>query len=285
VYLSPMDLDLRVQIDQKCRGPVEGAVAFETGATAEDVANPSLLVYEHRANQGALSWFFEDLILGRAFPLTLAMRNVHEIDAVLAAALFLRRDLALHPSMPGLVASCDLLHRHGLAVMGHLESDLGRFLRLVRAYLTEGLNAQEAGTRLVTVVDWFQDFVLTGRLPHLGRPWPIVHVLDKGSNGFVVAELATGTSLRECWVELYRQGFLRGVLIATQANQRRGVLASKKSKYLDLDLGKASVILNEMERAMGLDASWQLEGDLWLHGPKAGTAIRLEHLLEIFLRV
>lgn len=279
-----MDIELRVILDPTFRGPVEGAVAFETGATVEDLRNPDLLVYEHIGPIGALTRFYEDLILGRAMPLHMAIQGAKDIDTILAAALFLKRDLAIHPSMPGLVASCDLVHRYGATVLGHLESDLGRFLRLLRAYLPPNLGKEDTGARLVTAVEWVQDFVLNNRLPHLGRPWPDVRVLDRGTNGFVLAE--TVGFLDEGWVELYRQGFLRGVLVTPQDGQeRRTVLVSRKSPYLPFDLGKASAILNDMERAMGEVPGWKTEGDLWLRGPAGGTLILLADLLKVLCLV
>ncbi len=275
-----MHLELRVLLDPAFRGPVEGAVAFETGATAEELSNPELLVYEHVGSQGALTRFFEDLILGRAMPLTMATQRVNDIDTILAVALFLKRELAIHPSVPGLVASCDLVHRHGLTMLGHLESDLGRLLRLLRGYFPPNLGKREAGERLIAAVEWVREYLLNGRLPHLGKPWPPVSVVDRGTNGFVLAE--TAGSLIEGWVELYRQGFLRGVLVSPQDGEsRRRVLISRKSIYLSFDFTRASAILNEMEQAMGELPGWRTEGDLWLWGPEGGTLILLEHLVKI----
>jgi hypothetical protein len=122
--------------------------------------------------------------------------------------------------------------------------------------------------------------MLNGRLPHLGKPWPDVSVVDRGTNGFVLAE--TPGALVEGWVELYRQGFLRGVLVGPRDEEsRRKVLISRKSAFLSFDFTKASAILNEMERAMGELPGWRTEGQLWLWGPEDGTLILLEHLVKV----
>ncbi len=285
-----MELEFRVLVNPTYAGPVEGAVAFETGATIADVADPEKLTYEHHGPEfsprapGALTRFYEDLILGHPMPLTFVTRRVNDIDTVMAAALFMRRDIAIHPSAPSLVATIDLVHRHGLTCLGHVERDLGRFLRLLRAYLPPSLGKEEAGTRLATAIDWITEYVKTGNLPHLGSPWPDVRVLDRGTDGFVLAE--SHGPLLDGWVELYRQGFLRGLLVGPMNEEgKRRVIISKKSDYLRFDLTKAADILNGMESAMGELPGWRIEGPLWLFGPEEGTGILLRHLLDVLVRV
>jgi hypothetical protein len=283
-----MELQFRALIDPSFSGPVPDAVAFETGATIADLSDPGKLCYEHHGPEfsplspGALTRFYEDLILGRPMPLDFAIRKVSDIDTVMAAALFLKRDLAIHPSAPGMVAGIDLVHRHGIACVGHLEGSLGLFLGLLRGYLPDRQGKQEAAEKLVKMVEWIHAYMLAGELPHLGMSWPEVHVLDHGTAGFVLAE--TRGDLMAGWVELYRQGFLRGLLIGPDVAGRRKVVASRKSAYVAFDLGKAAFILNGLEQAMGELPDWTVEGG-WLRSPGDGTLILVSHILEVLLRV
>jgi hypothetical protein len=290
VYLCPMRLDFQLIVDPTFQGPVPNAVAFETGASIAQLLESETPVYEHHGPEfgpiapGALTRFFEDLLLGRPMPLTFAVRQIGDVDTVMAAALFMRRDLVTHPKAPGMVAGIDLVHRYGLTCLGHLDSDLGRFLGFLRGYLAKTLGKKETGTRLAQAIDWISGYMHNGTLPHSGVGWPSVRVVDRGTNGFVLAE--TDGSLLEGWVELYREGFLQGVLVGpVNGESRRKVVASKKSLFIPLDLGKAASILNEMERAMGELPEWRVEGALWLHGSDDGTLILLRHLMEVLLRV
>lgn len=284
----PPELEFHVHIDPALKGPVEGAIAFETGSLIADLADPAKLVYEHHGPEfsplapGALTRFYEDLILGRPMPLDFAVRQVGDIDTVMAAALFLKRDLAILPSAPGTVAAMDLVHRHGLTCLGHLESGLGRFLGLLRACLPRRLGKRESAERLVQMVEWIHAYMMTGETPHLGPGWPEVRVLDRGTGGFVLAE--TGGDLLAGWVELYRQGFLRGLLVSPAGQGRNRAVASKKSAYAALDLNKAAYILNGLEQSMGELPEWRAEG-LWLHGPTEGTLILVGHILDVLTRV
>lgn len=284
----PSELEFRAHIDPALKGPVEGAVAFETGATIADLSNPAKLVYEHHGPEfgplapGALTRFYEDLILGRPMPLDFAVRVVSDIDTVMAAALFLKRDLAILPSAPGTVAAIDLVHRHGLTCLGHLESGLGRFLGLLRAYMPNRMGKKEQAEKLVRMVEWIHAYMTTGEMPHLGLNWPEVRVLDRGTGGFVLAE--TQGDLLAGWVQLYRQGFLRGLLVSPAGQGRNKAAASKKSDYVALDLNKAAYLLNGLEQAMGELPEWKVEG-LWLRGPSEGTLILVSHLLDVLVRV
>ena len=285
-----MELEFRALIDPAFHGPVAGAVAFETEATAADLSDPNHTVYEHHGpdfssfSPGALTRFYEDLILGRAMPLNFAVQSISDIDMVMAAALFLKRDLAIQPCAPGMVAAIDLVHRHGPTCLGHLESDLGRFLCLLRAYMPNRQGKQEQAEKLVRMVDWIHAFMTTGEMPHLGMHWPVVKVLDRGSTGFVLAE-TDGNDLIAGWVELYRQGFLRGLLVGKDQDGLRRMKASKKSPYVSFDLDKAAHLLNGLEQAMGELPQWRVEGGLWLLSPPLGTRALVSHVLEVLLRV
>ncbi len=254
----------------------------------KQLMDPAALGYEHHGPEfsplspGALTRFYEDLILGRPMPLDFAIRAVSDIDTVMAAALFLKRDLAILPSCHATVAAIDLAHRHGLPALGHLEGGLGRFLGLLRAYLPHRASKREQGEKLAQMVEWLAAYLTTGELPHLGPIWPEIRVLDKGTAGFVLAE--TGGDLYGGWVELYRQGFLRGLLVGPAAEGRNRAVASKKSAYVTMDLNAAAEILNNLEAAMGEPPEWKSDG-LWLHGPDAGTLILVSHILGVLCRV
>jgi hypothetical protein len=286
--MEAVELSFQVSIDPHLPPVVEGAVSFETGASRAQVSDPKLFAYEHHGegfgpnDPGALTRFFEDLILGTPFPLVFATHRVGGLDTILATALFLHRDLATHPGMPGLVAAADLVHRRGHPFLGHVEPDLARFFQGLEGYFTGSFSKKELGEKLTLAVQWVREYVLEGRLPDIGpRPQPI-RVLDVGTNGFVLA--ATDRPSIEAWVDLYRQGFLRGVLVGPDEGDFRQVVASHKSERVTFDLGKALLHLNELEVLSGGDAEWSLDG-LYLFGPPIGTTILVGHLLEVLLRV
>jgi len=281
-----VELELTVKIEANLPAVVPDAVSFETGATREEIASAETPVYEHHGKQfstldpGALPYFFEDLIMGRAFPLTFATRAVHDVDTLVAIALFLHRDLATHPAMPGFVYVVDFVHRGGLPALAHIEQDLARFLCFLRASFPEkGTVPQD---KLTAGITWVREYIANGQIPHLGAPPEGVRVVDIGSNGFVVAQ--TSGSLFDGWVDLYRQGFLRGVLINTGEGDRRFVLGARKSVYVGFDLVMAAHLLNQMEVAMGELPEWESDG-LWLKAPPQGTLILMKHLLEVLTRV
>lgn len=286
--MQAAELSFQVLIDPHLPPVVEGAVSFETGASRAQASDPKLFVYEHHGegfrpeDRGALTSFFEDLILGTPFPLVFATHRIGGLDTILAASLFLHRDLAIHPGMPGLVAAADLVHRRGHPYLGHVEPDLARFFQGLEGYFTGNFSKKELGERLTSAVQWVREYVIEGRLPDLGpRPQP-VRVLEVGTNGFVLA-LAERPSV-EAWVGLYRQGFLRGILIGPEDGDFRQVVASRKSERVEFDLGRALVHLNELETLSGGASEWRLDG-LYLFGPPVGTTILVSHLLEVLLRV
>lgn len=281
-------IEFNAKIDPDLPSVVPDAVSFETGATRSQAGDPALFVYEHhgqefgKADPGALTSFFEDLILGRPLPLTFATHRIRDIDTIFAMALFFDRSLAIHPAMPGIVAAVDLVHRRGTPMLGHIDADLGRFFRVLRSYFPEdGLPKRELGERVTKVIGWIADF-LDGRPPSLGAPWPSVRIIDVGTNGFVLAE--TPGSLPSGWIELYRRGFLRGLLVGPDRDSRRAVLAAKKSAFVDFDLTKAASIFNEAEQASGELPGWRADR-LWLWGPDEGTLLRVSEMLEVLQRV
>ena len=100
-----MDLKLEVVIDPDLPTAPEGAVLFDA-----DPSESGPLVYGSHS-KSPLSTFYEDLVAGVPMPLTFAMRRVAGAYSVVAAALFLGRDLAVLPTTPSLVYSIDLSYR------------------------------------------------------------------------------------------------------------------------------------------------------------------------------
>jgi hypothetical protein len=283
-----VSLEFKVVIEPKTAPVLPNTLTYETGATRSQAADPDLYAYEHhgdgfgQADPGALTSFFEDLILGRSMPLVFATRAIRDVDTLFAMALFLHRELAIHPAMSGIVAQVDLVHRRGLPMLGHLDRDFARFLRLLRAYFPEGLSQTNMGHRLTMAMGWIREYVLEGKLPALGKPFADAHVLDRGTDGFVVA--TTTGDLLEGWVTLFSHGHLRGILVGADVEGRRKVLCARKSHFRTFDLDMAARLFNEMEAAIGEDASWKASGD-WLWGPPRGTVLQLPHMLEILIRV
>lgn len=283
-----MKVELRVRVEEGLPPIVPDAVSFETGASLAQASDPDLFVYEHHGSEfgpafpGALTSYFEDLLLGRPFPLTFATPCLADVDTITAIALHLNRDLAVHPMTPAFVSTVDLVHRRGAPALAHIEPDLARFLCFVRTFLEAGLTQREIGDRLGTAIGWIREYLEEGRLPHLAPTLSSTRVVDTGTNGFVVAE--TTGPLVDSWVDLFRQGFLRGVLFSAAENDRRKVLAARKSHYLAFDLSLAVHLLNQMETAMGELPEWETDG-FWLRGPADGTLLLVSHVIEVLLRV
>lgn len=275
-------MDLQVLVNPDTKGVVEDAISFETGLTRKQAADSDLYVYEHHGAEftaidpGALSMFFEDVILGRPMPQKFVTRSLN-IDTMFALALFIHRDLATHPSMPGLIASVDLAHRRGFQGFGHVDPDLCQLLLLIGMMLPKNASKQEEGKAMRTVIAWVYEYITEGVVPNAGPTPPKVQILDTGTNGFVLGE--TEGPLLLAWIEMFRQGHLRGVLVGPEHNARRAVIASRKSVFVDFNLSKAASILNEAEG----DAGWKAD-ELWLQSPEGGTIIPLSGMMEVFLR-
>lgn len=230
----------------------------------------------------SLTRFFEDLIVGTPFSTVFATPEIRDVDTLFAIALFLKRDLAMHPRMPGLVYDVDLVHRLGFAGQAHVDRDLARFLEFLRRYLHGAGSEAQLGERVRTAVDWIHTYVHIGALPSLPSEPPPPRVLDVGTGGFVIGKSETGLFLAD-WIELFREGHLRGFLFYARGD-RLTVVAARKSLAVGYDLLSAACILNEMEAAMGMASSWKVEKD-WLFGPTEGTLIEQKDLTEVFVRV
>jgi hypothetical protein len=283
-----MELLLSVLIDRDVFVVAPDTVSYETGATPAQVRDVSSNAYEHHGvgfgpdAPGALQRFYEDLLLGRPFPLKFSTRSIADFDTIFAIALFLHRNLAVAPNAPATIAVVDAAHRIGLPYLAHLDRDFSQFLRRLRAYFPTGLSKRETGERLTVAVGWVHDYMTQGVLPRVGSPEVALRVLDHGTNGFLLGQ-ADG-NLVDAWMEAFRSGFLRGVILGADQDGRRQVLGARKSPYLQLDLTRAATTLNEMERAMGEVPGWVAD-PLWLRCPVEGTALLPTHITEVLLRV
>jgi len=287
-------MDLNVRIEKDLPPVVPDAISFETGLSKAQIEDPSILGYEHHGSDfstsdtGALPRFYEDLILGRPMPTTLATPKVQDIDTLFAIALFLHRDLATHPSTASIVYTVDFVHRLGLPALAHLDDNLARFFSSLRAYFPEtGLSQRELSERIQNAVGWLRDYIQNGKIALVGsRPRINIRILDQGTSGFVAASCNDEAPLLDGWVELYRLGFLKGILIKRASEDRNHVLIARKSHFMPFDLLKANVILNQMEAAMGEHPGWKIWPDnLWLQSPQEGTLLLLQHIIEVLVRV
>ncbi len=271
------ELRLQVVLDKNIESEVEGVVAF--GDFQPKVESENLLTALYRDHQVHL--FYRDLILGRPLPLVLVARNLENMGVLLAITLFLHRDLAINPAVPGLLSAVNLMDAHGVAGLAHVDRDLAKFLKFVRAYLTQ--THDKVQDALGTAVGFLHAYVTDGRLPSLPPEPEPPRIVDRGTDGFVFAT-SQHSELLLGWEELYRQGFLRGVLMHQEGGDRWHVLAARKSFYLSFDLQKGANLLNEVEAALGEPQDWVTDG-YWLRGPEEGTMILPSALLQVFLRI
>jgi hypothetical protein len=286
-------MDLNVRIEKNLPPIVPDAVSFETGLSKAQLEDSSVIGYEHHGpefttfDKGALSNFYEDLILGRPMPTVLATHQIQDIDTLFAIALFLHRDLATHPSTAGIVYTIDFVHRLGLPSLAHLDDSLARFFSALRYYFPEDLSQREVSDHLQNAVGWLREYVHNGTLALTGTPPRYdIRVLQLGTGGFVAAVDEGSGSLLDGWVELYRRGFLKGILSRRGAEDRNHVLITRKSLFLAFDLPKGCHILNQMEAAMGELPGWKVSVDkLWLESPEEGTLILLQHIMEVLVRI
>lgn len=266
------ELKFQIVLDKSLSSEVEGVVAFGDfkpkgeGAAIYSVDEAHL--------------FYRDLILGRPMPLVLVARNLETMGVLLSIALFLHRDLAIHPAVPGLFSAVNLMDVHGTAGLAHVDRDLSKFLRFLRAYLMQAKGKSQDA--LAVAVGFIREYILEGRTPALPPESEPPRVVDRGTDGFVFAT-CQHSDLLLGWEELYREGFLRGFLVH-QDGDRCHVLAARKSQYLNFDLSKAENLLNEAEASMGEAREWVTDG-YWLRGPEQGTLVLPSVLLQVFLRI
>lgn len=280
------EVQFQVIVDPELGREVAGVIAFgdfELKADAEaGVIYPS----------SGLVGFYNDLILGRPFPLVLAMRGIHTVGHLLIVTLFLHRDLALHPRTASLVAEVELVDRLRIAGLAHIDPDLCRFFKLLANFLPPKLGRKKQQERLETAAEWLREYIVEGRCPALPPELPAPTVLDTGSGGFVVAEtqLRKGmvampvAALDDGWISLFRQGFLWGLLCTPARDGRRRVLGGRKSAFVPLGLGQVASNLNEAESAMGEPPEWVAD-ESWLQGPKGGTLLPIEAIVKVLIHV
>lgn len=279
--------ELRFQVTVGSEVPIlsDEVVCFETGANPQQVG-PG--VYEHHGEgfdqftPGALTRLFEDLIIGTKLPLTLSTTELRAPDTVLAIALFLDRSLLLLPATPGLVYGVDLAHRFGPQLLSHLDPIVSGFFKAFPRFFTPNLTKRESGDRITTMVQWIHEYLTEGKIPNLGGVAPEVRVLDVGTNGFVLAEALKLTL--DAWEVLYREGYLRGVLLGPEVEGRRQVLASRKNERSWEGLPKAVPFLNELEALSDGVPEWKYDGD-FVYSPPVGTNVLVSHLLKVFLGI
>jgi len=259
------------------------SVLFEVDSSPSQVGEG---VYNHHGegfdpfSTGALTRLFEDLVIGTKLPLTFSTKRVRAPDTILAISLFLNRDLLLLPATPGLVYGVDLAHRFGPQMLAHLDPIVSGFFKAFPRFFTPNLTNREVGERIATMVQWIREYLTEGKYPNLGGSTPEVRIIDVGSNGFVLAD-ALEVSI-DAWEVLYREGYLRGVLLGPEVDGRRRILASRKNERAWEQLPKAVPFLNELESLSNGLPEWKFEGD-FLYSPSVGTQALVSHLLKVFL--
>lgn len=284
-------MQLNVRIESHLPAIVEGSISFETGATLAQVQDPGFYAYEHHGaefsalDRSALVQFYEQLLLGRPMPATLATHQIRDVDVLMAITLFLHRDLATLPATPELVYTIDFAHRLGLPALAHIEESKARFISSLRAYFPDKLSQRELSQRVISAVGWIREYLQQGTLPVLGAlPNTDLTVLAQGAAGFVLASTKSA-SLWDGWVELYRLGFLYGILIQYLDGDRKHVMIARKSHYVPLDLVLACRLLNQLEaRAAAGSADWTVTSELWLEHA-SGTELPVARIREVLTQV
>jgi hypothetical protein len=276
------DLQFEVVIGSESRAE---SVRFETGVGPTQLG-PG--VYEHHGDgfdsftPGALTRLFEDLVIGTKLPLVFSTLSVRAPDTILAIAIFMGRDLLLLPSTPGLVYGVDLAHRFGPQLLAHLDPIVSGFFKAFPKFFTPNLTNREIGERIATMVQWTREYLVDGKYPNLGGSPPEVRILDVGLNGFVLAE-ALNVSM-DAWEVLYRDGYLRGVILGPEVDGRRRILASRKNERAWEDLPKSVLYLNDLEAMSNGIPEWKFDGD-FVYSPSVGTNVLISHLLKVFLGI
>lgn len=280
-------MSLNVRIESQLPKVSVHAVNYETGASRQMTQDHDTVTYEHHGedfattDKGALTAFYEDLILARPVPETFVTHALRDIDTLTAIALFLHRDLLKLTNTASFVHKVDAVHRFDAIGLAHTDEPTGVFLSALRRYISEtGLPKRELASRVTTAVNWIHEFIEHGRSPFEAEPRG-ARIIDVGSHGFVVA--TTFGNLTDGWIDLFRAGHLRGVLSGPTDRDRRPYLIARKSPYVTLNLPIARDILNRMEAGLGEPPSWHLNGDLWLGHP--GSLVLFRQVIDVLIRV
>lgn len=161
----------------------------------------------------------------------------------------------------------------GPSGLAHLTHEQASWYRFLDGYLVQPkLSPPELGRRLKQAVEWLKGYVEGGILPSIPLAQALPKVLDIGTVGFCVAE-QEGPDLLGGWIELYRQGFLRGVLFGPGGS----CLVARKSSYLAFDLSAARRALEVLGGRWSAEAS---NGFLW--GIGVGSR---DDILQVLTRV
>lgn len=239
------------------------------------------VVYRRSKGVSLLSTLWLDLILGRPLPTKMVLKSIPDFEHLFCLALFMDRELALHPKIPEVIASVELASQLQTVGLAHINPDLCRLLIFLDSYIfsAEG-SRKEYSRKLKQALLWIRDYAIEGNLPSLPRPQDPPKILSRGTNGFVLAEVK-GEFL-EPLLEIYRMGHLRGILFGPGPPGFQSVLCFKKSEYLRYDLDTAMVKLNQAEVKAGQPPDWQKKSLVLFHG---ATQMPRELITEFMLRV
>jgi hypothetical protein len=277
--------NFQVIIDPNISSVVNKSICFETGVN-KDQLGPGL--YEHHGAEytfrdiGALTRFYEDLILGFPLPLTFVTRGIYGPDAIVAMALFLYRDLAIIPATTGLVSGIDLVHRYGTTLLAHVDTSLSGFIKSFPKLFPDNISKREQGERISIGVQWIRDYLTDNNPPLLGGSLPDVRIVDIGSNSFVLAE--SDNSSVEAWEVLYRSGYLRGIIFNHKKDNSKSVLISRKCELVWPGMVNAIAFLNDLEKLSGGSEKWYSNGN-YIYSPPNGSNILDCYIMDIVLRV
>lgn len=259
------ELRIELIIDPGAEVGTPGSLSFEMGPSEAPWCYDAL-------EPGALTSLYEDLALGAPLPLRFVTHGIRGPHTIVAMGLFTQRDLLLHPGTSALVYNAELYRRHGVPAGSHMALETYRLLRFLSEYCPPDSSRSLLAERLPVAFGWLRD-TLEERPPHLGESPPSPIVRNVGTNGFVVAE---GVPEEDVWVELYRNGYLRGVVFGPDQK----VLISAKSPRVGWPLERVMQRLNLLEPN---GRNWILRGS-FVQSPAGGTEVSYSTILEALLR-
>lgn len=224
-----------------------------------------------------LMGLYDALISGAVTPLVMGCRAL-SVESLLGVSIFFQRDLLLSPKCLPLLLQGAYFSEKGPTVSVHMDEDLHRFFVSVVPYLHGGDRTQQGG-QLTAATQWVREYIREGSLPNLGaKSAPVPHVMDVGTNGFVLAK-----GVREAIPTLYRMGHLRGLVVEV-TGVRKEVTVFRKTDMVNFDLVQAKVLLDEMESMSGSGLEWR-KVDSEVLSPEGGTDLLLEDIVKVLLHV
>lgn len=232
---------------------------------------------------------YRDLLAGKALPLQFVSNRVTS-DALIAATLFLHRDLVLIPRCFELVCAVDFVGSNGSWAMAHVgpRSVLRALQRASRTRMD-----QDDLVRFVTLV---QEYVRFGTEPK-EKPFRSIRAVDTGTNGFVVLQCAyepdafvPGCVDDGITLAAFGEGHLRGVAFEGVGEGRTRVSVFRKTPHVAFGLTTACQVLNDVEMATGEYGGWVCGGYVEdvptsLTSPPEGTLLLPSQVLSVLLRV